>query len=113
MNEDTKTTATCKWCGTSLSPVHTGTCPKCGKEGKKIVCKIKEPDIKLSLDFKGRLEFYKKNPKILCLNIAIIIIASLLGWVVSGLAGVVIGIIIGIVSLCLLPPFVTKIIREI
>ncbi len=42
MNTNTKVTATCKWCDTSLSPSHTGICPKCGKEGKNIVAEINE-----------------------------------------------------------------------
>ena len=62
MKEDGKVTATCKWCGTSLSPTHTGPCPKCGKEGKIIAVEIKETiRLKDSLNWERQREFFERN----------------------------------------------------
>ena len=113
MNKDVKVTATCKWCGSSLSPTHTGPCPKCGKEGKKSTVKIKGTiGFKGSLNWESRREFYEINHKIKCLIIAITFVSPLLGFILSGLVGVVIGLFFAFLSYWLGPLAVTKV-REI
>ena len=113
MNKDVKVTATCKWCGSSLSPTHTGPCPKCGKEGKKSTVKIKGTiGFKGSLNWESRREFCEANPKIKWLIIAITFGSPLLGFVLSGLVGFVIGLFFGFFSYWLGPLAVTKV-REI
>jgi len=42
MNENSKVTATYKWCGKSISPTYIGPCPKYGKKGKKSLLKSKK-----------------------------------------------------------------------
>lgn len=113
MNEDAKVTATCKWCGASLSPTNTGPCPKCGKEGKKIAVEIKETiRLKASLNWERRREFFEANPKIKWLIIAITFGSPSLGLILSGLVGLVIGLSLGLLSYWLGPLAVTKV-REI
>lgn len=110
MNGDPKITKTCKWCGASLSPAHTGPCPKCGEKGKKMVLVIDET-ITIKESVSRIREFYKKNPKILGLVIAITVASLLGGWFLSGLLGLGIGIILAVLSF-IVPPRVTKV-REI
>ncbi|GAH25626.1 unnamed protein product [marine sediment metagenome] len=75
MNKDVKVTIICEWCGSNLSPTHTGPCPKCGKERKKGFVKNKEAivvkDSLLNLNGESRREFCEANPKIKWLIIAI------------------------------------------
>ena len=113
MNKDVKMTTTCKWCGSSLEPTHTGPCPKCGKEGKNSTVKIKETiGFKGLLNWESRREFCETNPKIKWLIIAIAFVSPLLGFILSGLVGVVIGLFFGFLSYWLGPLAVTKV-REI
>ncbi len=113
MNKDVKVTATCKWCGSSLSPTHTGPCPKCGKEGKNSTVKTKGTiGFKGLLNWESHREFYETNPKIKWLFIAITFGPPLLGFILYGLAGVVIGLSFGFLSYWLGPLAVTKV-REI
>jgi len=108
-----KPKVTCKWCGATLSPTHTGPCPKCGKVGKKISLTLTETlTFKDSLNWESRREFFEGNPKIKWLIIAITIGSPFLGLVIVGLLGVVIGLVLGIVSYLLGPYAVTKV-REI
>ena len=113
MKEDGKETATCKWCGTSLSPTHTGPCPKCGKEGKIIAVEInKTIEFKGSLNWERQREFFEKNPKIKWLIIAITLGYPILGSILSGLVGLITGLFLGLLSYLLGPLAVTKV-REI
>ena len=113
MNEDSKVTATCKWCGTSIPPTHMGPCPKCGKKGKKITAEVKKTiGLNTSLNWKCRREFYDKNPKIKWLIIAITIGSSFIGLIFSGPVGVIIGLLVGGFLNFIVPPAVTKV-REI
>jgi len=113
MNTNTKVAATCKWCDTSLSPSHTGICPKCGKEGKNIVAEINETVVlSNSLNWKRQREFFEENPKIKWLIITIALVSPILGLVFSGISGFVIGLVLGLLSYLLGPRAVTKV-REI
>ena len=113
MNKGVKVTVTCKWCGSSLSLTHTGPCPKCGKEGKKGTVKIKEIiGVKDSLNWESRREFYEENPKIKWLSFVIALGSPCLGFILSGLVGVLVGLFFGLLSLWYGPLAVTKV-REI
>lgn len=113
MCEKPKTKVTCKWCGATLSPTHTGPCPKCGKLGKKISLILTETlGLKDSIKWEKRREFFEENPKIKWLIIAITIGSPFLGLVLFGIVGVVIGLVLGGLSYLLGPYAVTKV-REI
>jgi len=121
MDENADMTVTCKWCGASLSAGHTGPCPKCGKEGKKIAVRLEAVAIgKASLHWESRREFLEENPKIKWLLVVIdlisLVVPPLFGWYFSGLPGIIVGavtsIIFIILSWILGPHAVTKI-REI
>jgi len=113
MGENETATATCRWCGASLSPSHIGPCPKCGKEGKKLVSKMEETmKIKDAFSWERRREFFEVNRKIKWLIIAITIGSPLVGFIVSGLVGFIIGLILSFISYLLGPFAVTKV-REI
>lgn len=110
MNEDSEITKTCEWCGASLSPTHTGPCPKCGKKEKKMVL-VSNETIQPKESVSRTREFYKKNKKILGLVIVITVASLSIGWFLSGLLGLGIGIILAVLSF-IVPPRVTKV-REI
>lgn len=110
MNEDSEITKTCESCGASLSPAHIGPCPECGEKEKKMVL-VSNETIQIK-EYVSRIrEFYKKNPKILGLVIAIAVASLLVGWFLAGLLGLGIGIILVVLSF-IVPPRVTKV-REI
>jgi len=108
MNKNAET-KTCRWCGVSLSPNHTGPCPECGKEGTitnlslTLTAKFKE-----SLNLETRREFYEEKTKIKWVIYALTFGSPVLGWVLTGLAGFIIGIILGFFSY-LLGPAVIKV----
>ncbi len=114
MNENTNTiTYKCKWCGESLSPSHKGPCPKCGKVGKKIYVTLHgKITFKGSLERELRREFYKENPKIKWLVIAIEVVAFILGLILRGLLGAIVSAFFVILSHKLAPYAVIKV-REI
>jgi len=113
MSKKPKTKVTCKWCGVTLSPTHTGPCPKCGKLGKKISLTLTETiGFKDSLKWEKQREFFEQNPKIKWLIVAITIGSPFVGLVMAGLLGVVIGLVLGVLSYLLGPYAVVKV-REI
>jgi len=54
-------------------------------------------------------EFYKKNWWAILLNLAISLAASIPGWFVSPIIGLIIVIVVWVICTFLLPPTVTKI----
>ena len=113
MSEKPKATAVCKWCGTSLPLNHRGPCPKCGKEGKVILLTLKESvTLKESLRWRIQKEFFEENPKIKWILTTITLASPLIGLVLSGVAGIIVGIGLGILSLLLGPYAIIKV-REI
>lgn len=108
--QDTK--VVCK-CGEVLPPDFTGPCPKCGNPAKyKSKTLIGHLGIEDSLNWEKRREFYEKNTAIYWLIIAITIGSPIIGFFVTGLIGVFVGLVFGIVSYFLGPYAVTKV-REI
>jgi len=57
-------------------------------------------------------EYYQKYPRLIILNIIIILLSSLLGLYLRGVTGIIVGIVIGILSFLYLPSGITKV-REI
>lgn len=108
-----KLTETCTWCGEQLQSDYKGPCPKCGKVGKRILLELEDNiSIEDALTWKSIREFYKKNPKIILLNILIIVYGSLASLVLNGLIGVLFSIIFGLCVFLVLPPTFTRIIQE-
>ena len=68
-----------------------------------------EDTIKISDSVLTTKEYYQKYPKVIILNILIILASSLIGLIVTGILGVVVGFIIGILSFFYLPSGITKI----
>ena len=113
MSEKPEATTVCKWCGTPLPLNYSGPCPKCGKEGKIVFLTLKESaPLKYSLNCKVQKEFFEKNSFILCILITITLASSLIGFILSGVIGIIIGIGLGILSLLLGPYAIIKV-REI
>ncbi len=54
-------------------------------------------------------EYYQKYPRLIVLNIIIILLTSLLGFFIAGIIGITIGTVIGILSFLYLPSGITKI----
>jgi len=96
MNDNIVTKVTCQSCGAELPLDHSGPCPKCGKIGRYIVAGISEGiNIKESSIWERRREFIKKNPIFIALSILITLGAPILGYFISGIIGIVLGIILG------------------
>jgi hypothetical protein len=106
----------CSDCGTELTPTQDGPCPACGGTARTVKALLTDS---LSLTASERLtdiekhrEFYEKNSPILWAVIAITVVGSVLGLVLSGWPGVVAGLVLGALSYYLGPRAVIKI-REI
>ena len=113
MNKNTET-KTCRSCGESVPVTHTGACPHCGKE-EGWVHNLECQDIlgfKDSLSGERRREFFEENPKIKWVIYAVTFGSPILGFVLTGLVGVFIGSILGVLSY-LLGPYATIKVREI
>ncbi|MFA5134993.1 MAG: hypothetical protein WC505_04385 [Patescibacteria group bacterium] len=54
-------------------------------------------------------EYYKRHPRIIVANIFIMLVASLIGLVITGGPGVIVGFVIGILAFLFLPPAIIKI----
>jgi len=107
-------TKTCRSCGESVPVTHTGACPHCGKE-EGWVHNLECQDIlgfKDSLSGERRREFFEKNPKILMVVIILTFVSATLGVILTGIIGVLIGLIIGGI-LYFLGPYAMAKVREI
>lgn len=69
-------------------------------------------NIKVKVSVLTLKEYYKKYPQLIVINILIMIVASLIGLVITNISGAIVGFTIGILSFCYLPPAIIKI-REI
>ena len=54
-------------------------------------------------------EYYQKYPKLILINIIVILLSSLLGFFITGIIGIIIGMVIGILSFLYLPSGITKV----
>jgi len=105
--------AECIHCGHVLSPQHSGPCPECGKEGKKIDIMINETLlVKDSLSWETRREYYEKHKGALGIVIAITVLSPFLGLVLAGPIGVALGLALGVLAYFLGPKAVTKVIEK-
>lgn len=105
--------AECINCGHILSPQHSGPCPECGEEGKKIGFTINRTlHFKRSLSWETRKEYYEKHKGALGVVIAITVASPFLGLVLVGPIGVVVGLAVGGLAYYLGPKAVTKVIEK-
>ena len=102
MNNEVK--CWCRHCGTELPPSHTGPCPKCGKSGKD--CKVSAiVAIGLAVSYSAQKvhKYTKKHPWFFSISIVLTIISPILGYLLVGLVGLLIGIILAILNWWLTP----------
>lgn len=104
-------TAMCSGCGNRLPPNHTGTCPNCGKEGKAVSVVLAE-NVRVTARCQSTREFYEKNPTALWVVVILTVVSPMIGYFVTGLAGVLVGLILGVLSYYVGAIAVTKV-REI
>jgi hypothetical protein len=105
--------AACSACGAELSLTHQGPYPACGKDGRTLEVRVHDTvGVKDSLSLESRREFYKKNPVVILVVIAITLASSLLGLVLTGWPGIAIGLVLGSLSYYIGPFAVIKV-REI
>jgi hypothetical protein len=105
----------CSGCGLALASDHIGPCPNCGDQRKTHI-------LTLAASFKGEgqlntkwqhiREYYDKHPVPLTLVLLITFGSPFLGLFLGGLAGVLIGLGVSVVSFLLGLRAVTKV-REI
>jgi len=100
------------WCGGPLDPNHNGVCPSCGKEGKNVRAEISETiELKSSLAYESRHEFWKKDKWRLILLILIVFGSPFLGFYLSGLPGVIVGLVFATLGYFLGPNAIVKVIE--
>ena len=105
--------AKCIHCGKELSLQHVGPCPECGKEGKEIGVTIDETlQVKSSLSWETRREYYEKHKGALGGVIAITVLSPFVGLILVGPVGVVIGLALGGLAYYLGPKALTKVIEK-
>ena len=103
----------CKWCGVSLAQNHIGPCPSCGKAGKEGTIILDEKiNMKDSMNWERRKEFFEENPKIKLLVIAITIASPIIGLFLAKIWGFIGGLGFGALTYWLSPSAIIKI-REI
>ena len=113
MGDNVKSSEHCKECGTSLPINYKGLCPKCGGKKRQINIEVNEI-IKISEAFKISTirEFYKKNPRAIVINIVFVIFISIAASVIGNIVvSIITSILAGIISLFLLPPVYTRIMK--
>jgi len=107
-----KMSVTCKWCGTPLEATYTGTCPKCGKDGKNIVVSSQSiENINTSLELEHQRRYIKTNKNVQTIIITITIISPIFGLIFSGIIGFVVGLSLGILNYILSPLAAMKVLE--
>lgn len=111
--DDSLVSAKCASCSAPLQPTHTGPCPRCGAVGKRIAGQVTERlTVSENLRWTNRREFFDKNPTAFYTALAMTFGAPLLGFVLSGVVGVAVGLGLAVIAWVLGPHAVTKV-REI
>ena len=107
------TRARCSNCDYPLEPSHQGPCPRCGEIGKTVEVHVSEEvHLSSSLSWEKRAEFLQHR-RLLSVTLWTITLGSpLLGFIVEGMPGVVVGLVIGVITQAIGPLAVTKV-REI
>lgn len=83
-------------CRAPLAQNHAGPCPACGNEGTEIAVVASESiDISDSVRWQTRSEYYRKNPKVRAVVIAITVFGPLIGLFLVGWLGVVAALVLG------------------
>jgi len=114
MNQNIVNKTCCKNCGAIRKNGDVGLCPECGKTGRVIYASIegKMGPISGALGWKHTKEYYEQNRSLQIIVWAITIISPLVGLFLAGIAGVILGFILGISSYFFGVKAITKI-REI
>ncbi len=94
--------AKCGSCSAELARDHQGPCPKCGKEGPKIIAvqldAVAIGEASLTTAHETRREYYKRNPYAHT-TVAVIALGSpFVGLVLGGLPGVLVGLVLSGIS---------------
>ena len=92
--------AFCKWCNKTLPLNHEGPCPQCGKKGKHFAVTI-TASVKIKDSLKTEFKYLKENQKMLFVVFLITYITAFLGYFISGVWGIVIGLLLGFISFLL------------
>jgi ribosomal protein L40E len=102
----------CSDCGADFPPTKSS-CPNCGATSRTL-----RIDVSDTITFRGSLtlesirEFYENHPWVIAVVIAITVVSSLLGLLLTGMIGVFAGLALGALSYVLGPRAVIKV-REI
>ncbi len=102
--------ASCHHCGYPVSTQHSGPCPRCGQPGI-VEIRVARDAIHVHATEGGELEtlreFYKKNPILIFISLALTIASSFAGVVIVGPVGLVLGLLLGFVAFLIGPRAVT------
>lgn len=103
MNSVTKGVVTkrCNDCPLELPAGHTGTCPQCGGNniGKLHHVNVQvEQKVVASLTWTLFHEYLETNPIALTISIAVFFVGPFLGFLFGGGLGVIIGFVVGLIS---------------
>ena len=90
----------CSGCKAVLPSNHQGPCPRCGKTGLTYALQV-EDTVQLSIAVEGehRTEFWEVNRLGIGVSLLVTVVSSVIGLVISGWAGVIVGLLLGLLSL--------------
>ncbi|AKB24251.1 hypothetical protein MSMTP_0782 [Methanosarcina sp. MTP4] len=97
---DEKITTICKLCGEPLGSNHSGSCPKCGGFGKKDLIEVGTTVVVNTgpIELNSENEHVEENKKIKWLTLIITLLSPFLGLLLTGLSGVLVGLVISVIS---------------
>jgi len=85
-------------------------CPNCGSTSRFSIADAESKlELEDRLDSKSIRIFYKRNPAVFCLVVVLTICAPFLGLFLAGWIGVLIGIVVGLVSVFLGPRAIERV----
>jgi hypothetical protein len=84
----------CSGCKAALPSNHQGPCPRCGKAGLTYALQV-EDTVQLSTSLEGerRAEFWEVNRRGIAVSLLVTVVSSGIGLVITGLAGVIVGLL--------------------
>ena len=91
----------CQNCGKIINTAPGEKCPKCGETGRRIYDNVSE-----SIDLSDTVaSFFERIVlKKLLINIILMFLASLLGFFFTGIWGIIIGFLVGVIIFLKAPP---------
>lgn len=91
------TRVNCRYCGQGLPLCHKGSCPNCGKEGKRFSADLATYiGLASYLNAQRIRRFVRNNPSIIGISAALTIVSLVAGWLLDGLIGFLIGVILSL-----------------